>query len=120
MPQCSAHPGDLNLQRVFLYNDPRPDATQDLILGDEMAAGSYQYSENIKGTVPECNRYAVDNELAPIREQLAVAEADDGRASLRLSIFQWRLVHIRSSERLLNPCGGSCCANVRNLSVAGQ
>jgi hypothetical protein len=107
-------------ERILLHDDPLPDAVQDLILGDEMPACSHQHPENIERTVPERNRYPVDNEFAPIREQLAVAEADDGGASLRLSIFRWRLVHIRSNERLLNPYGGSCCANVRNLSVTND
>jgi hypothetical protein len=54
--------------------------------------------ENIEGTVPERSRNALDNELAPIREQSAAAELDEGRASLSLLIFRsWRLIHIGSA-----------------------
>jgi hypothetical protein len=67
-----------------------------------MAACSHQHPENIEGAVPERSRHAVDNEFTPIREQLAVAEPDDGRTCFGLSIFRsWRLIHIRSE--IINP-----------------
>ena len=84
MSQRSAHPSDLNLQRVLLHDDPRPDAAENLIFGDEIADCLHQHLENIEGTVSERNRHAVDNELALIREQLAAPEPNDSRASFSL------------------------------------
>jgi hypothetical protein len=95
------------------HDDPPPDAAQDLILGDEIAACSHQHLENIEGTVPERNRHAVDNELAPIREQLAVAELHDGRTPSVSGMAKASIDPLRITARVRLSAGDLALNNPR-------
>jgi hypothetical protein len=59
---------------VLLHHHTRPDAAQDFILGNELAAGLDQYHQDIEGSAAKGNLHPLGKNLATVRQHLKAAE----------------------------------------------
>ena len=59
---------------MLLDHHPRPDAAQDFVLRNELAAGLYQNHQNIEGPAAKGDRHPLGKKFAAVRQHLKAAE----------------------------------------------
>ncbi len=84
LAQRLAQDRDLRMQLVFAHRLARPDAAQNRILGNQIAAGFDQHHQQIECAIGDLDGAAIDQDLAPVRQHF---EATDLDLSRRLGIL---------------------------------